>query len=56
MPQILVLALLLVVVAVARNPRGGVVELVIVAMVIVEVAMIRAEVDGVEWMDGWMGC
>ena len=45
LPQILVLVLLVVVVG-----GGGVVEVVIV--VIVEVAMIRAEVDG--WMDGWM--
>ena len=44
-PQILVLVLLVVVVG------GGVVEVVIVVIVIVEVAMIRAEVDG--WMDGW---
>ena len=45
-PQILVLVLLVVVVV-----GGGVVEVVIVVIVIVEVAMIRAEVDG--WMDGW---
>ena len=31
---------------------GGGGEVVIVVIVIVEVAMIRAEVDG--WMDGWM--
>ena len=47
-PQILVLVLLVVVVV----GGGGVVEVVIVVIVIVEVAMIRAEVDG--WMDGWM--
>ena len=49
-PQILVLVLLVVVVVVG----GGGVEVVIVVIaviVIVEVAMIRAEVDG--WMDGW---
>ena len=45
-PQILVLVLLVVVVV-----GGGGVEVVIVVIVIVEVAMIRAEVDG--WMDGW---
>ena len=44
-PQILVLVLLVVVVV-----GGGGVEVVIVVIVIVEVAMIRAEVDG--WMDG----
>ena len=47
-PQILVLVLLVVVVV---GGGGGVVEVVVV-IVIVEVAMIRAEVDG--WMDGWM--
>ena len=47
-PQILVLVLLVVVVV-----GGGVVEVVIVVIVIVEVAMIRAEVDG--WMDGMLG-
>ena len=52
-PQILVLVLLVVVVVVGGG-GGGVVEVVIVVIVIVEVAMIRAEVDG--WMDGWMGC
>ena len=46
-PQILVLVLVVVVVG-----GGGGVEAVIVVIVIVEVAMIRAEVDG--WMDGWM--
>ena len=45
-PQILVLVLLVVVVG-----GGGGVEVVIVVIVIVEVAMIRAEVDG--GMDGW---
>ena len=45
-PQILVLVLLVVVVV-----GGGGGEVVIVVIVIVEVAMIRAEVDG--WMDGW---
>ena len=48
-PQILVLVLLVVVVVVVG---GGGVEVVIVVIVIVEIAMIRAEVDG--WMDGWM--
>ena len=48
-PQILVLVLLVVVVVVVGG--GGGVEVVIVVIVIVEVAMIRAEVDG--WMDGW---
>ena len=48
-PQILVLVLLVVVVVVVGG--GGGVVVVIVVIVIVEVAMIRAEVDG--WMDGW---
>ena len=49
-PQILVLVLLVVVVV---GGGGGGVEVVIVVIVIVEVAMIRAEVDG--WMDGMLG-
>ena len=52
-PQILVLVLLVVVVVAVVVVGGGVVEVVIVVIVIVEVAMIRAEVDG--WMDGMLG-